>query len=169
MYPVADASLVDEAAERQMGLIQDVIVAVRNLVAEYNVKGKVDVTVQAPEAALAMLNGHEPLVIAQGRIGNLTTGPSGPAPSGTVINVVGELQVCVHLAGAIDKAAEEQRIDKERKKLEKERAGVVGRLNNPSFKDRAPADVVDKTQRDLAGLDERLAKLTGSLERLKTL
>ena len=53
--------------------------------------------------------------------------------------------------------------------MEKERAGVAGRLNNPSFKDRAPPDVVEKTQRDLAGLDERLAKLTGSLERLKTL
>ncbi|MCA1663874.1 MAG: class I tRNA ligase family protein, partial [Myxococcales bacterium] len=111
MYPVADASLVDEAAERQMALIQDVIVAVRNLVSEYNVKGKVDVTVQAPEAALAMLAGHEPLVIAQGRIGNLTMAPPGHAPSGTVINVVGDVQVCVHLAGAIDKTAEEQRID----------------------------------------------------------
>ena len=46
---------------------------------------------------------------------------------------------------------------------------MAGRLDNPSFKDRAPADVVEKTQRDLAGIEERLAKLRGSLERLKTL
>jgi valyl-tRNA synthetase len=169
MYPVADASLVDEAAEAQMGLIQDVIVAARNLKAEYNVTGKVDVTVQGNEAALQMLAGHEPLIIAQAKIGNLTTSSESTPPPGTVMNVVGGVQVCVHLAGAIDKAAEEQRIEKERKKVEKERAGVAGRLANPSFKDRAPADVVEKTQRDLAGLDERLAKLTGSLERLKTL
>jgi valyl-tRNA synthetase len=169
MYPVADASLVDEAAEAQMKMIQDVIVAVRNLVAEYNVKGKVDVTVQANEAARAMLAGHEPLIIAQAKIGNLTMAPEGTPPAGTVMNVVGETQVCVHLAGAIDKAAEQQRIEKEQKKVEKERAGVAGRLANPSFKDRAPADVVEKTQRDLVGLDERLAKLAGSLERLKTL
>jgi valyl-tRNA synthetase len=169
MYPVADASLVDDAAEKQMALIQEVIVAVRNLKAEYNVTGKVDVTVQAHEAALAMLAGHEALVTAQAKIGELTLAPAGAPPAGTVINVVGDVQVCVHLAGAVDKAAEEQRIDKERKKLEKERAGVAGRLANPSFKDRAPPDVVEKTQRDLAGLDERLAKLSGSLERLKTL
>jgi valyl-tRNA synthetase len=169
MYPVADSSLVDEAAEAQMGLIQDVVVAVRNLVAEYNVKGKVDVTLQAHEAVLARLNGHEPLIVAQGRIGQLTMGPATTAPAGTVINVVGEVQVCVHLAGAIDKAAEEQRLTRDLQKAEKERAGVAGRLANPSFKDRAPPDVVEKTERDLAGLDERLSKLTGSLERLKSL
>ena len=126
-------------------------------------------TVQANEAARTMLAGHEPLIVAQAKIGELTMAAEGAPPAGTVMNVVGGVQVCVHLAGAIDKAAEEQRIDKEKKKLEKERAGVVGRLADPSFKDRAPADVVEKTQRDLAGLDERLAKLAGSLERLKTL
>ena len=169
MYPVADASLFDEAAEAQMGLIQDVIVAMRNLKAEYNVTGKVDVTVQANEAALAMLSGHEALITAQARIGTLTMGPEGAAPPGTVVNVVGGVQVCVALAGNIDLGAEIQRIEKDLKKTEKERAGVAGRLNNPSFKDRAPPDVVEKTERDLAGLDERLAKLSGSLERLKSL
>jgi valyl-tRNA synthetase len=167
MYPVADASLIDEAAEAQMKMIQDVIVAVRNIVAEYNVKGRVDVTVQANAAAQALLTGNEPLIVAQAKIGKLEITGEGPPPAGTVINVVGDLQVCVH--GAVDKGAEEQRITKERGKLEKERAGVAGRLANPSFKDRAPPDVVEKTQRDLAGLDERLAKLAASLERLKTL
>src|SRR5207237_7458557 len=37
MYPVADANLVDEGAEREMQLLQDVVVAIRNLRAEYNV------------------------------------------------------------------------------------------------------------------------------------
>ncbi len=152
-----------------MALIQDVIVAMRNLKAEYNVTGKVDVTVQANEAALAMLSGHEALITAQARIGTLTMGPEGAAPPGTVVNVVGGVQVCVALAGNIDLGAEIQRIEKDLKKTEKERAGVAGRLNNPSFKDRAPPDVVEKTERDLAGLDERLAKLSGSLERLKSL
>jgi valyl-tRNA synthetase len=169
MYPVADASLVDDAAEAQMKMIQDVIVAVRNLVAEYNLKGKVDVTLQLNDAARAMLEGHEALLTTQAKIANLTMAPEGAAPSGTVVNVVGDIQVCVQLAGAIDKGAESDRIEKERKKLQKEAAGVEGRLNNPSFKDRAPADVVEKAQRDLAGLNERIAKLSSSLERLKTL
>jgi valyl-tRNA synthetase len=169
MYPVADAALHDDAAEKQMALIQDVVVAVRNLSAEYNVKGKVDVTVQAGEAVRAMLAAHESLLLPLGRIGTLSFAPEGPAPAGTVINVVGEAQVCVHLAGSIDVLAERQRIERDIKKAEKERAGVAGRLENPSFKERAPADIIQKTTRDLADLDERLARLNGSLDRLKTL
>ncbi|HXU74850.1 MAG TPA: valine--tRNA ligase [Polyangia bacterium] len=169
MYPVADAVLVDEAAEAQMKMIQDVIVAVRNLVAEYNVKGKVDVTVQANDAARAMLEGHEPLITAQGRINNLTMTTPGSPPTGTVVNVVGDVQVSVHLAGNIDVGAEKQRIEKDIKKAEKEKAGVAGRLANPSFKDKAPPDVVEKTQRDLEAIVERIAKLSSSLEQLNKL
>ena len=72
-------------------------------------------------------------------------------------------------AGAIDVAAERQRISKDITKTEKERAGVAARLNNPSFKERAPADIIEKTQKDFADIEERLAKLQGSLERLKSL
>jgi len=152
-----------------MKLIQDVIVAVRNLKAEYNISARLDVTVQGNEATKTMLTGHEELIVAQAKIGNLTLATEGEPPAGTVVNVVGDVQVCVHLAGAIDKAAEAERIEKDIKKAEKEHAGVSGRLANPSFKDRAPPDVVEKTQRDLAGIEERLAKLRGSLERLKAL
>ena len=46
---------------------------------------------------------------------------------------------------------------------------MAARLNNPSFKERAPADIIEKTQKDHADIEERLAKLKGSLERLKSL
>ena len=78
------------------------------------------------------------------------------------------------ITGAL-KAGEKERVGalrlvlSELQKAEKEGAGVSGRLNNPAFKDRAPADVVEKTQRDLAAIEERLAKLRASLERLKAL
>jgi valyl-tRNA synthetase len=75
----------------------------------------------------------------------------------------------VHLAGAIDIDAEKKRITRDIEKTTKERSGVVNRLTNPSFKERAPAEVVEKTERDLALLDERLARLTGSLDRLQAL
>jgi valyl-tRNA synthetase len=170
MYPVPDAALIDDAAEQQMELVQRIVVAVRNLRSEYNVtSAPLDITVQGTEALRAMIAGQEPLVQALARVSQMTLAPEGPPPAGTVVSVAGDAQVCVHLAGNIDVDAERQRIEKDIKKTEKERAGVAGRLNNPSFKDRAPADVVEKTQRDLAGIEERLSKLSGSLERLKTL
>jgi valyl-tRNA synthetase len=171
MYPAADESLIDDAAERDMELIQSVVVAVRNLRAEYNISpgAALDVTVQAGDEARATLEEHGALIRTLARVGTLSLGALGSPPSGTVMSVVGRAQVCVHLAGAIDVVAESARIDKDLKKTEKERAQVSGRLDNPSFRERAPADIVDKEKARLAELDEKLGRLRSSLERLRTL
>jgi valyl-tRNA synthetase len=169
MYPVADASLVDEVAEREMALIRDVVVAVRNLRSEYNVapSKELDVTVQLQSAdSKATLEQHGGLVRTLARVGKLTLATAGEPPAGTVVSVVGDAQVCVHLLGTIDFEAEMARIDKDLAKTEKERAGVSGRLGNPSFVERAPEDIVAKERARLAELDDKIGKLKDSVERL---
>jgi valyl-tRNA synthetase len=170
MYPVADHSLIDEAAEREMQLLQDVTVAIRNLRAEYNVPpGKeLEATIYgASDANQTVLREHWKLVRALARVGELKMGSE--PEKGELTAVVGELQVGLKLAGTIDVAAEEARIDKEQKKTEKERAGVQGRLGNASFVERAPPEIVDKERARLVELEEKLAKLARTLERLKQL
>jgi valyl-tRNA synthetase len=172
MYPVADSSLIDEAAERDMALLRDVIVAVRNLRAEYNVppSRELDVLVQlGDEAGRATLEREAHLARALARVGTLAVTAPGEPPAGSVIAVAGDAQVCVKLAGTIDVPAETARIDKEMKKAEKERAGVNARLGNPSFVERAPSDIVEKERARLAELDEKLDKLKKSLTRLEQL
>jgi valyl-tRNA synthetase len=173
MYPVADAGLVDEVAERKITLVQNVVVAVRNLRAEYNIapSARLDVTVHCrTDESAQILEEHGGLVQSLARVAELKRlRGDEPLPSGVVVSVVGDVQVAVHIAGTVDVAAETARIEKDIGKTTKERGGVAGRLANPSFRDRAPADVVEKTQRDLEALDERLSKLSSSLARLKTL
>lgn len=169
MYPVADASLVDEGAEREMDLIREVVVAVRNLRSEYNVPPgrELDVTVQLASAeSKAVLEQHGGLVRTLARVGKLTLTGAGEAPAGTVVSVVGDAQVCVHLQGAIDFDAEMARIDKDLGKTEKERAGVQGRLGNASFVERAPADIVEKERARLKELEDKIARLKTSIDRL---
>jgi valyl-tRNA synthetase len=171
MFPVADSALADETAEREMALLQGVVTAVRNLRAEYNVapSAPLDVTVLAGDQTRGTLEEHGGLVRSLARTGGLTLQPHGEPPAGTVVSVVDDAQVCVHLAGTIDVAAESARIDKDLKKTDKERQGVQGRLGNASFIERAPAEIVDKERARLAELDEKMAKLTRSLERLRQL
>jgi valyl-tRNA synthetase len=173
MFPAADPALVDERAEREMAIVQAVVTAVRNLRAEYNVppSAALDVTLQAAPGgdAHASLEAHGALMRSLARIGQLHLAAPGPAPSGTVVSVVGEIQVGVHLAGAVDVAAESARIDRDLKKLDKERQQVAGRLSNASFVQRAPSEIVDKERARLGELDERVAKLRASLERLQQL
>jgi valyl-tRNA synthetase len=170
MYPVADASLVDEGAEREMDLIREVVSAVRNLRAEYNVPPgrELDVTVQLASAeSKAVLEQHGGLVRTLARVGKLTLTGAGEVPAGTVVSVVADAQVCVHLQGAIDFDAEMARIDKDLGKTEKERAGVQGRLGNASFVERAPADIVEKERARLKELEDKIARLKTSIERLQ--
>ncbi|MFI5290522.1 MAG: class I tRNA ligase family protein, partial [Polyangia bacterium] len=172
MYPVADQRLVDEQAEREMALLRDVVVAVRNLRAEYNVapSKELEVVVQsASQESRATLEQHSALVRTLARTSTVTVTPPGEPPAGTLVSVVGDAQVCVLLAGTIDVSAERARIDKDVQKTTKERAQVTGRLANASFVERAPADIVEKERARLAELDEKLSKLQKSLERLSSL
>jgi valyl-tRNA synthetase len=172
MYPVPDPGLVDEAAERQMQLLQDVVVAIRNLRAEYNVapSKELEATLYgASDASRAVLEEHWKLVRALARVSELRIGATAEPEKGELAAVVGEMQVGVKLLGTIDVVAEDGRIAKELAKAEKERQGVQGRLGNASFVERAPAEIVEKERARLAELDEKIAKLGRSRERLKQL
>ncbi len=67
-------------------------------------------------------------------------------PPHSATAVVAELEILIPMAGLIDKDAEMARLEKELNKLIKELTSIEGRLNNPKFLDKAPADVVDKEQ-----------------------
>jgi valyl-tRNA synthetase len=172
MYPVADQGLIDEAAEKTIATLQGVVTAIRNLRAEYNVppSAHVDVTVRANGDELkATLDSEAVLLRTLARVGTLTVTGPGEAPAGTVVSVVGDAEVCLHVAGTIDVAAETARIDKDLKKTEKERAQVEGRLQNESFVSRAPTEVVEEVRARLAELIDKTHRLKQSLERLARL
>jgi len=69
--------------------------------------------------------------------------------------VVGDLRVFVH--DVIDAEREGERLAKEHEKLSKEVKAAEARLANPSFVDRAPANVVAEMRERLAGYKEQLA------------
>jgi len=80
--------------------------------------------------------------------------------------LVGEMNVLIPLAGLIDKDAETARLNKEIEKIQKGLAGVEGRLNNPSFTDKAPPDVVAQVRKQaeeqktaLSQLEQQLIKI----------
>jgi valyl-tRNA synthetase len=172
MYPVADAETLDERAEAEMALLRDVVVAVRNLRAEYNVppSAQVEVTLVMPaEDKRATLAREERTVTTLARIGQLRVAEGGEPPGGTVTQVVGDTHVCLHVAGAIDLGAELARLERDLAKTEKERKGLAGRLDNAAFVQKAPPEVVAKDRARLAELDDKLTRLHDSRTRLRAL
>ena len=88
--------------------------------------------------------------------------PAGTAPgkkSASAVAVGAGFEVRVGLAGAIDLQAELGRIDKEIARLQQELAGVLKKLDNPSFVSKAPPEVVEKDRARAEELREKRGKL----------
>ena len=68
--------------------------------------------------------------------------------------------------GVIDTEKERDRLRRDLKKVEKELEVVEKKLGNPSFVERAPAAVVEKSKRDEAELREKRERLEAALNSL---
>jgi len=90
-----------------------------------------------------------------------------PAPAGASAQLVVEGEtITVPLEGVIDIAAERDRLTKALAAAAKERDGLAGRLNNPSFVERAKPEAVEKARADHAAKEAEADRLTAALARL---
>jgi valyl-tRNA synthetase len=102
-------------------------------------------------------------------VGELTIGQGIEKPEDAAIQVAGPVQVFVPLKGLVDVAEEEKRLLKEIGKLDKEIEMFSKKLENPSFIDRAPADIVEKERGKLEEVTSKKAVLEESLDKIRKL
>jgi valyl-tRNA synthetase len=89
-----------------------------------------------------------------------------PAGEGFTRVVAGDVQALISMEGAVDVAAEKERIQKSIDETAVLLAGSEKKLSNTQFIDRAPDEVVAKERGKAAEFVERLAKLQTQLEDL---
>ncbi|NOU21111.1 MAG: valine--tRNA ligase, partial [Methyloglobulus sp.] len=104
-----------------------------------------------------------------GRLETITCLQNGGTAPESAMALVGNLKILIPMAGLIDKAAELARLDKEIQKINNELPRAEGKLNNPAFVDKAPADVIEKEQAKLADLRSSLKNLEAQREKTKAL
>ncbi len=90
-------------------------------------------------------------------------------PAASASSVTGSSTCFISLEGVIDFDKEIARLEKELEKKTKELLGVQKRLNNDSFLDKAPDNVIEKVKAQHAELEEKEGKLRENLERIKTM
>ncbi|NPU94610.1 MAG: valine--tRNA ligase [Gammaproteobacteria bacterium] len=171
-YPEANSAKIDEAAETDITWLQGVILAVRNIRGEMNIPpGKLlPVLCQkgsaADEKRCADYAGFLKSLAKLESIGWLPAGAEAPM---SAIQLVGDMQVLVPMAGLIDKDAEIARLQKEISKREQEIGRVESKLGNESFVARAPAEVVEKEKAKIAEHQAALVELKAQLEKMQQL
>ncbi len=157
---------LDEQAERAFGPVIGLVDAIRNIRGEMNIPFKIvleDVEVGSlePDAAATV---REELARLH-RLANVKDAvvrPAGVPPekkAASAVAVGAGFEVRVGLVGAIDLQAELGRIDKEMAKLDQDLGGVERKLENPSFVQRAPPEVVEKDRARAGELREKRGKL----------
>ncbi len=166
-WPVADLSLADAAADREMGWVTTLIDEIRSARAQMHVPVglKVDLvaTTLSDEARTAWAR-NEVLIKRLARVDSLTEAAT--APKGSVSLALDGAAFALPLEGIIDIAEEKARLSKTLDKLAKEIGGLKGRLNNPAFVASAPEEVVEEARGNLAAREDEAAKLDAALKRL---
>jgi len=160
-WPAVRAGLVNARAEQEFALVQEAIAAIRNIRAEYRVSPKARpgaAVTSKTDAARRAFEGERETIARLGQLGELGFDGRAARVAGAHAVLADGSEVFVALADAIDVQQECRRLSSELGRLDRQLAGLAGKLTNQNFVARAPAEVVAKErEKERAWRDQRQA------------
>ncbi|URD51169.1 valine--tRNA ligase [Chroococcidiopsis sp. CCNUC1] len=170
-YPESDATLIDSELEQQFELLIEAIRTLRNLRAEAGIKPgvKVKAVMQSEsDRERQILTSSELYIQDLAKVESLTiTSALETALEPAIADVVGTVQVLIPLAGVVDVVVLKAKLEKSLSKAQAEAKSLSARLSNPTFVDKAPADVVQGAKDALAEAEKQIEILQARLRLLK--
>ncbi len=166
-WPMADARALDPTAGAEIDWLIRLVSGIRTARSELNVPPGARLALHARDVApltAERLGRHEAAIRRLARIESVSLAPASPAGAAQV--VVDEATFVLPLAGVIDLEAERARLLKAREAAAKERDLLAGRLNNPSFVERAKPEAVAKAREDHVERAAEAERLDAALARL---
>ncbi len=169
-WPIATGEWSDPEAEGALAELQEFVGVVRNLRSEYNVdpgaRVPVHVRIQSDSLALA-LQAEQDGAFRLARIGELgDIAPQDAGEPGAHAVLRSGSEVFLPLTGVIDLDQERARLESEIERLEKLLRGAWAKLENPSFLERAPAEIVEREREKAMSLGEQRDRLVGKRSEL---
>ena len=162
-YPEARAGWKNPAAQEQIALIQEVIVALRNIRAEMKLdpKKKIGAEFSSEEPATRnLLEANRDAILRLAILLELKISAGRLPQSGGAVRSTSQYDVRVAYAEAVDTEAEKARLKKEIEGLQKAVTSKESQLNNETFRSRAPEKII-------RGLEATLAEQKGELQKLR--
>ena len=163
---------LDPDAEQQMGLLIQIITAVRNVRGEMNIPPSttLSVTVQAPSAATrTVIEAHATIITNLARTNSFVVRKAGERPPTAATAIVEDVTLFISLKGVVDFTKEAQRLEKEMAKLSRELTALTGKLGNQGFLRKAPEAVVLGVREKHVAALEKERKLQATLKRIREL
>lgn len=144
-YPHVEAQFIHPEIEDDMAWLQRVVQTVRNLRSEMNISPAKAIPVHlryVNDTVQKRLETYSSMLRFLAKVTLIRCLNEDEEPSLSASSMVGELEVLIPMEGLIDAKAECERLNKEMKKLEKDREHAEQKLNNPAFIAKAPEDII---------------------------
>ncbi|MDY0087308.1 MAG: valine--tRNA ligase [Coriobacteriia bacterium] len=168
--PAELARFRDEAAERSVSKMLEIVVAVRTVRARYKIAPRQGISVVVrtqAETDVQLLDAEFTYLNALGGIDSFVAATDAVKPAHSVTVVAGGMEVYVPLEGLIDFEAERTRVAKELAAASSDLAKVARKLANEGFLAKAAPEVIEKERSKEAELADRVAVLRGQLDELE--
>lgn len=169
-YPSFSPERINEAAENSMGIVMDVIRAIRNLRAEIGVApGKTVecVVLPASKECRECINAGSEAIKSLSKLKNLTVTDTQITGETKYLSAhIGSADIYVMLSGAIDIEHEISRLQAELEGVDKELSRSMSKLENEKFILRAPANIIEKERRIVQELTDKKMKLQERMDKL---
>jgi valyl-tRNA synthetase len=169
-YPQADPSQIDRELETDFDLVIQIIRTIRNLraIAEIKPGLTVPITLQTPSSREeAIIEASQQYICDLAKVRPLTWGKDLTAQRQTLVGITGTVQVLLPLTGLVDVATLRAKVERDVQKIRVQADGLAARLNNAQFLAKAPPDVVQTHQAQLAELTQQIELLQSRLQQLQ--
>jgi valyl-tRNA synthetase len=161
-YPQAQPNKIDTQAEAWVETLREIVVACRSLRSGMGISPaeKVPLIIAGDASRLSDYTAYMQGLAKLSKVEIVSDLPEADAP----VALAGEYKLMLQIE--IDVAAEKTRLSKEIDRLQAEIAKAQTKLANPSFVDRAPAQVVEQEKTRLLSFSTDLQKLELQLKKL---
>jgi valyl-tRNA synthetase len=160
-YPQYYLARVDAAAEKELGTLQEIVTAARNLRADLGLDPKLQLNgLISGNADVLAVAASQTVAIQKLAAVSLQAGVT---PTAGAVRSTADFSLSIDVpAGQMD--AHRKRLEKDRDQLTKNIASSKRQLGDDVFLGKAPAQVVDSIRTKLADYEVQLAKVLRSLE-----
>jgi valyl-tRNA synthetase len=171
-YPKVDKAFINDLIEEELEWLKSAIQAIRTIRSDMSISPGKQIPLNIRHCTPALKERMEKYQHTFKALSKIThihyLSPEEKIPVSATA-VLGELELLIPMADLIDKEAELARLAKELGKLDKDISLAEGKLNNPKFADKAPADIIAKEQEKLAQAHQSKEKLLQHKDRIESL
>jgi valyl-tRNA synthetase len=168
-FPEENVERIDPEAEALVQEMIEVVTRARNLRAEAGIEParRIQLLISSEQTgALEAAEGFRETISGLCQAERVEISPGGTSSGAAIRTVAGRFELEIPLAGLLDVSVLGEKIRKDLRSVESDLDSRRKKLANPSFADRAPAEIVEKERRieqELAARQRRLAEILSGL------